>query len=294
MADIDSRPAGARVTTAMIGSTTGERPIAWTERETMLYAIGVGAGLGDPARELAFTTENSGGIALLAVPSFLTILTVGQRPPAMEGLDVGRFLHAEQRIELLRPLPPSGSGFVDTRIDAVQDKGAGAILTNVATLRGPDEDPAPIGSVRSSIFVRGAGGFGGPRGTPATHAFPYRAPDRRIEHVTRPEQPLLYRLSGDRHRLHSDPPFAEERGFERPIMHGLCTYGFACRALIEGAADGDPLRLRAMDGRFSKPVYPGDTLTTEIWLGDDGELVFRTLNGAGEPVIDRGAATVAR
>ena len=292
MADDDPRPAGARVTLDMIGSSTGDRPVAWTERETMLYAVGVGAGLGDPAQELGFTTENSGGIALQAVPSFLTILTVGQRPPAMEGLDIGRFLHAEQRIELLRPLPPAGTGFVETRIESLLDKGAGAILTNVATLRGGDEDPAPIGRVRSSIFIRGAGGFGGPRGTAGAQDVPDRPADARITHQTRPEQPLLYRLSGDRHRLHSDPPFAQERGFTGPIMHGLCTYGFACRALVAAAAGGDPLRLRAMEGRFSRPAYPGDTLTTEIWFGADGHLAFRTLDGSGQPVLDRGTAIV--
>ncbi|PXA85488.1 enoyl-CoA hydratase [Nostoc sp. 3335mG] len=278
----------------MVGSSSGACPVSWSERETMLYALGVGAGLGDPARELHFTTENSGGIALQAVPSFLTILTVGQKKPAaMAGLDVGRFLHAEQRIELFRPLPPAGCGVVETVIDQVVDKGAGsgAIITNVATLR-LEGDPEPIGRSRSSIFVRGAGGFGGQRGTAEPFAYPDRSPDIRIAYQTRAEQALLYRLSGDRHRLHSDPPFAQERGFSRPIMHGLCTYGIACRALVEGAAGGDPLRLKAMAGRFSRPAYPGDTLTTEIWI--DGEVAtFRTIDGAGETVFDRGTATIA-
>jgi acyl dehydratase len=290
----DARPEGALVSEAMVGSTSGALPVAWGERETMLYALGVGAGLGDPSRDLDLTTENSGGVTLRAVPSFLTILTVGQkRPPAMDGLDVGRFLHAEQRIELFRPLPPAGNGLVETVIESVVDKGAGsgAIITNVATLR-LEDDPAPIGQSRSSIFVRGAGGFEGPRGTASGFAFPDRAPDVRIVHQTRPEQALLYRLSGDRHRLHSDPPFAQDRGFERPIMHGLCTYGFACRALIEGAAGGDPLRLAAMEGRFSRPAYPGDTLTTEIWL-DGAAATFRALDGAGRTVLDRGLATIA-
>lgn len=292
MPEGDTRPQGARVTEAMVGSSSGPLPVAWSEREAMLYALGVGAGLGDPTRELHFTTENSGGVALQAVPSFLTILTVGQkRPPALDTLDVGRFLHAEQRIELLRPLPPAGRGLVETVIESVLDKGAGAIVTNVATLR-LEDDPAPIGRSRSSIFVRGAGGFGGPRGTATPFAYPDRTPDARIAGRTRPEQALLYRLSGDRHRLHSDPPFAQERGFTGPIVHGLCTYGFACRALVEGAAGGDPLRLKAMEGRFSKPAYPGDTLTTEIWI-DGAAVTFRTLDGAGATVFDRGTATIA-
>lgn len=293
MTGSQSRPADARVSIDMVGSTTGPRPVEWTERETMLYAIGVGAGLDDPARDLAFTTENSGGVTLSAVPSFVTILAVGRRPPALEHLDIGRFLHAEQQIEMLRPLPPSGRGTVETTVEAVLDKGAGAIITNVATLSDEALDGAPIARVRSSIFVRGGGGFGGQRGEAVADSRTDRAADRRICHQTRPEQALLYRLSGDRHRLHSDPLFAQERGFARPILHGLCTYGFACRALIDGAADRDPVRLRTMSARFSKPVYPGDTLTTELWFGDGGAVMFRTLDGAGETVLDRGVARLA-
>jgi acyl dehydratase len=111
-----------------------------------------------------------------------------------------------------------------------------------------------------------------------------------VTYETRPEQALIYRLSGDNHRLHSDPAFARERGFERPILHGLSTYGFACRAIVHGAAGGDAHRLRAMSGRFCKPVYPGDTLVTEIWFLTDGHLCFRTLDGSGDAVIDGGQA----
>lgn len=293
MANSDVRPEDARVTEAMVGSSTGDCPVFWSERETMLYALGIGAGLGDPANDRHLTTENSGGVTLRTVPSFLPILTVGQkRPPALAGLDVGRFLHAEQRIELFRALPPAGRGVVETRIASVLDKGTGAIITNEATLR-EEGDPQPIGRSRSSIFVRGAGGFGGSRGAIVPWALPGRAPDLRIPLATRPEQALIYRLSGDRHRLHSDPPFAEEHGFPRPIMHGLCTYGFACRALVQGLARGDPGRLRTMDGRFSRPAYPGDTLTTEIWLESETAALFRTVDSNGGIVLDRGTATVA-
>lgn len=292
MINVDTRPPGARVSTDLVGSTSGEHRVEWSERDTMLYALGVGAGLGDPERELNFTTENSGGIALKSLPGFLTILVVGRKPPALLPLDVGRFLHAEQGIELLRPLPPAGSGLLSTTIESVLDKGSGAIITTVSTLRDTDGDRAIIGRGRMSIFVRGAGGFGGPRGTAMLYTLPERVPDARIVHQTRPEQALLYRLSRDRHRLHSDPPFARERGFDRPIMHGLCTYGFACRALVEGAAKGDPDRLVAMDGRFRKPVYPGDTLTTEIWFGSAGDVQFRTLDGAGDAAIERGTAMI--
>ncbi|TVV76635.1 MaoC/PaaZ C-terminal domain-containing protein [Sphingomonas solaris] len=289
----DRRPAGARVTLDMIGSTSGDQPVAWDERATMLYALGVGAGLDAPAEDLALTTENSEGVALQALPSFLTIVTVGHKPPALEALDPGRFLHAEQRIELLRPLPPRGRGIVRTTVDSVLDKGEGAIVTSVSTLHGEGPGAPLIGRGTMSIFVRGGGGFGGPRGPGRPAAAPVRPADATIVHHSRPEQALLYRLSGDRHPLHSDPAFARARGFDRPILHGLCTYGFACRALVAGAAGGDPARLTQMAGRFRKPVYPGDTLTTHIWLDGGGAVRFETRDGAGDAGIEHGTAAIA-
>ena len=288
----DSHPTRARVSEAMIGSTTGDIAIAWNERDTMLYALGVGAGLGDPADELHFTTENSAGFCLQAVPSFVSVLAMQARPPALSLLDNSRFLHAEQRIDLAAPLPPAGAGIVVNTVERVLDKGSGAIVVNRATLRETDEGRV-IADVRSSIFVRGAGGFSGPRGDFDDWTLPDRPADATIEQATRVEQALLYRLSGDRHRLHSDPQFARAAGFERPILHGLCTYGIACRALVRGAAGGDPARLRGMNGRFRKPVMPGDTLTTQVWHGEGGTVQFRTLNGAGEVVLDRGTAVLA-
>lgn len=286
------RPEGARVTTAMVGSSTGKVAVRWTERDVMLYALGVGAGLGAPGEELHFTTENSGGVTLQVVPSFVSVLTMTARPPALSSLDSGRFLHAEQRFDLPDPLPASGEGIVENRVEQVLDKGSGAIIVNHAMLRSAD-DGRLLADVRSSIFVRGAGGFEGPRGDPAEWTLPDRPADAEVVQQTRVEQALLYRLSGDRHRLHSDPAFAREWGFDRPILHGLCTYGIACRALVSGAAGNDPTRLRGMDGRFRKPVMPGDTLTTQIWHAADGELKFLTRDGAGDIVIDRGAATLA-
>lgn len=228
---------------------------------------------------------------LQTIPSYASVLAMAARPPALLTLDDGRFLHAEQRIDLPGPLPTSGEGMVRNTVERVLDKGSGAIIVNRATLRAADDDRL-LAEVRSSIFVRGAGGFGGPRGDLRDWTLPERPADARIAQLTRVEQALLYRLSGDRHRLHSDPAFARAWGFDRPILHGLCTYGIACRALVKGVADGDPTRLRGMDGRFRKPVLPGDTLTTEIWLIDAGKAHFRTLDGDGEVVLDRGTATI--
>ncbi len=290
--DMDARMP-QKVSLGMVGSSSGAQLVRWDERDVMLYAIGIGAGLGAPARVLGFTTENSGGVTLRVISSFLTILAAKQRPPALQMLDEGQFLHGEQSIELSRPLPPSGQGFLRCEIDEVLDKGTGAIVSITATLRDDDAARTLIGRSRMRIFVRGAGGFGGPRGGVEIFQLPGRVSDARIVQQTRPEQALLYRLSGDRNPLHSDPAFATARGFEGPILHGLCTYGFACRALIETVCEGDPARLRAMDGRFRTPVYPGDTLTTEIWNEAGGAVMFQTIDGRGNVAIERGKAVIA-
>ena len=283
MDETDPRPVGVRVATAMIG---------WTERDTILYALGVGAGLGAPERDLQFTTENTGGVAHKAIPSFITVLNVGAPPPAMAQIDIGYMLHAEHSLELLSPLPPTGSAWIRNAIADIEDKGTGAIIHNTATLYADAQAQLPIARSNSSIFVRGGGGFGGPRRPSPPYALPSRAPDFSIVYETRPEQALLYRLSGDRHRLHSDPQFARDRGFPRPILHGLCTYGMACRALVEALCGGDVDRFAAMSGRFSRPVLPGQTLTTQIWREADGTAMFRMLNPAGEPVLERGTARI--
>lgn len=292
MAEADRRPEGARAGAAMIGSTSAAEPVAWDERDVMLYALGVGAGVGAPERELALTTENSRGVALAVLPSFLSTLMVGHSPPALAALDAARFLHAEQAVELFRPLPPTFRGWRRTVVEQVWDKGTDAIVTIAGTLSSDEAGADPLGRSRSSIFVRGAGGFGGTRGTSAPHRLPDRAPDCRVQLRTRPEQALLYRLSGDRNPLHSDPAHAIEHGFPRPILHGLCTYGVSCRALVLAAAGGRPDRVRAMAGRFRKPVFPGETLSTEIWA-DGEEVLFRTLDEAGAAVIEHGRATLS-
>ena len=284
------RPPGARVSADMVGSATPLNPVRWSERDAMLYALGVGAGLGDPERELHFTTENTGGVTLKAIPSYVTILAMSSQPPALAALDIGRFLHAEHAIEILRPLPPSGEGFVRNRVVAVEDKGSGAIVRSSATIYADESETIALARSSSAIFVRGGGGFGGPRPPSEAFALPGREADFTVVHQTRPEQALLYRLSGDRHRLHSDPEFARERDFPRPILHGLCTYGFACRALLASFADGQPERLASMQARFIRPVLPGESLTTQMWRDGGCRVLFRTFNAEGLPVLDRGIA----
>lgn len=294
MTNTDHRPVGARVTEQMVGSSTPLQAVTWEERDTILYALGVGASLGDAERELHFTTENTGGIELKAIPSFVTILAAAAPPPALAVLDIGRFLHAEQTLEMLQHLPPSGRGFVRNRVAAVEDRGSGAIIRNAATLYADANATIPVARSSASIFVRGGGGFGGPRPATAAIAFPDRSPDFTVIYQTRPEQALLYRLSGDRHRLHSDPAFARERDFPRPILHGLCTYGIACRALIEALAGDRTEGLASLKARFVGPVFPGESLATHIWQEDGGHAAFRMTNPAGDIVLDRGTARFVR
>jgi acyl dehydratase len=276
----------------MVGSSTPLKAISWDERDTILYALGVGAGLGDPESELHFTTENTSGITLKAIPTMLTTLAVAAPPPALSTLDIGRFLHAEQSVEFLHPLSSQGQGFICNRIASIEDKGSGAIIRNAATLFADEYGQNILARSSSSIYVRGAGGFGGPRPTSTPFIIPDRAPDFSIQQHTRPEQALLYRLSGDRHRLHSDPQFARARDFPRPILHGLCTYGFACRAVMTALLGAEPERLTGMQARFVKPVFPGDSLTTQIWLTDTSNAVFQMLNSVGERVLERGTITL--
>ncbi|MFC3172681.1 MaoC/PaaZ C-terminal domain-containing protein [Novosphingobium bradum] len=282
---------GEPVSMALLGQRTPALPVAWTDKDVMLYALSVGASQDDPFADLALTTENSRDTALAVLPSFLTVMRTGGRPAAVDRIRTDSLLHAEQHIEILAPIPPSGEGSAWVEVTAVLDKGTGALVTSTTTFQRPDGTVFARSS--GTLFVRGAGGFGGPRGTSATPAMPERAPDARVVHRTRPDQALLYRLNGDRNPLHSDPAQARLQGFERPILHGLCTFGFACRGLVTGAAGGDPARLRAMGGRFVKPVFPGEALATEIWQDQPGEVRFRVVDASGAPVFDRGSARIA-
>jgi len=268
---------------------------SWTERDVLLYALGVGAGVENPTgAELQFTTENSHDIDLAVLPTFVVLMGAG-----FHGVDIGTFnpamlVHGEQGITLHAPLPTSGTLIATPTVTGIYDKGSGALVAGETTA----VDKAtgePLFTSRMSAFIRGEGGFGGERG-PSGDApvVPERAPDEVVTYPTRIDQALLYRLSGDRNPLHSDPWFAAQAGFDRPILHGLCTYGFTGRALLHAVCDSDPARFGSMDARFSRPVMPGDTLTVQMWrLDDDRTVLLRTQNQAGDTVIDRGVFTLA-
>ena len=259
-----------------IGAVTEPKIYDWTERDTLLYALGVGAGTGD----LAYTTENSHDIPQQVLPTFAVICCMGfAAAPLVGSFNWGMLLHGSQEIRLSAPLPASGSLSVVAEVADIQDKGAGKNAIIILRARGTDPATgAQVAETLTTLVIRGDGGFGGQPGQrAAAPEFPDREPDARIALPTRDDQALIYRLSGDRNPLHSDPWFAREMaGFPTPILHGLCTYGVAGRALLAELAGGQAARLTAVAARFSAPVFPGETLTTSIWRTESGRAVYRT------------------
>ncbi|MCG8589357.1 MAG: enoyl-CoA hydratase [Proteobacteria bacterium] len=267
-----------------VGATGGPVERQWTSKDTLLYALGVGAGVD----ELQFTTEKNQQV----LPTFAVIVGGGGAPMNKIGsFNPAMLVHGEQAIELEGPIPAEGRVKTSGRIAGIYDKGKGAVI--VTESESVDaETGAPRFRTRSSVFIRGEGGFGGERGpSSAGDGPPDRAPDHECRYATRPDQALLYRLSGDRNPLHSDPEFARRGGFDRPILHGLCTYGFTGRALLHTLCGGDPTRFRSMAGRFSKPVLPGQELTVRMWV--DGQSARFQTCVEGVPVIDQGRFTFA-
>lgn len=265
----------------------------YERRDTMLYALGLGLGA-DPLdrAQLRFVYEDG----LKALPSMC--VTLGYpgfwlSDPAT-GADWKKLLHGEQGVEIFKPLPVSGTVVGRTRVVDVIDKGAGKgalVLTERDVV--DQASGEMLARLTSTTFLRGDGGFGGPSGpTPAPHRLPERAPDLSVAMPTLPQAALIYRLSGDYNPLHADPDIARGVGFERPILHGLCTFGIASYAVLIGAADGDPDRLASLNVRFTAPVYPGETIVTEIWT--DGSIVsFRSrVKERDLVVLNNGRATL--
>lgn len=243
----------------------------YDEKDTILYALGIGMAQ-DPLNfsELPFVYEKD----LRVVPTMSAILSTGTGKIIEEGeVNFAMLLHGEQRLQVHRPLPPSASIRTSARCLSVIDKGVGrGALLNIECTIADGSCNDLYATMVSTLFCRGDGGFGGPtQGALIAHQVPTRAPDKQVALSTRPDQALLYRLSGDRNPLHCDLQIARLAGFERPILHGLCTYGFACRAALQAYCDYDTGRIRAFDVRFASPVYPGETIVTRMWK--DGPVV---------------------
>jgi acyl dehydratase len=259
-----------------VGATTDPVLFEWTDRDTLLYALGVGAG----TQDLSLTTENSHGITQQVLPTYAVICCPAFGAAGMIGkFNWAMLLHGSQGVRLHAPLPPAGKLSVVSEVADIQDKGEGKNAVIFLRARGSDPDSGDLVAETLTTFViRGAGGFGGAPGQrPAAPEIPGREPDARVAMPTREDQALIYRLSGDRNPLHSDPWFAKElAGFPKPIMHGLCTYGFAGRALVAELGEGDVGAITSIAARFSAPLFPGETLTTSIWRTEAGQAVFRT------------------
>jgi len=268
-----------------VGQTGGPVRRTWDSKDALLYAVGVGAG----TEELAFTTENTKDTPQQVLPTFAVIVGMGGIPfDKIGSFNPAMLVHGEQRIELFGPLPVNGDVEITGRVANIWDKGKGAVVE--MECESVDPDGKPLMKTMMSAFIRGEGGWGGERGPSTSFELPDREPDHQVTYQTREDQALTYRLSGDRNPLHSDPSFAKLGGFDRPILHGLCTYGFTGRALLHTLCGGDPAKFKSMYGRFSKPVLPGDELTISMWV-DGNECLFQTKNQNGDVVIDQGRFT---
>jgi acyl dehydratase len=272
----------------LVGASLDPVRHAYTWRDTVIYALGVGARIG----ELDYLYEGRGPRVLptfAAVPSFRSLIDVVSRL----GANPMAILHGEQTVRLARPIPPSGELVTRAEVTGIHDKGKGALVVVVA--RTSDGSGEPLFENEFSLFVRGEGGFGGSRGPEPRQAEPPagKPPDFTETQATTPEQAALYRLSGDLNPLHIAPEAARVGGFDRPILHGLCTYGFAGRALVQHACGGDAARLKSFAARFSGVVFPGDKLTTCGWQSEPGRWVVQVATQEGKVVLSHAAAEVA-
>ena len=288
----------------ILDQATAARTFTYGDKDVMLYALGVGMSH-DPMdeRELVFTYEKD----LKVIPTAATVLASGlgraarggaaaaqkpgHRPSVINYLMV---VHGEQKVELHRPLPASGTFTAQGRTVAAYDKGKdkGAVIVNETVWT--NEAGEKVATLTGSTFARGDGGFGGPsEGQPEPHAIPDRKPDLSVDIPTREDQALLYRLNGDRNPLHSDPDSARRSGFPRPILHGLCTYGITCRAVLQAITGYDPDQILSHQARFSAPVFPGDTITVDLWK-DGGVISFEARVKARDATVIRNGKTVLR
>lgn len=277
---------------ALMGTRMADKPTDYGEKDTMLYALGIGFGCNpQDEAELPFVFE---GRSLRTVPTMASILTPGDLL-ADCAWDYSRIVLGEQKLELYRPLPAAGRLLTDSRVVAVVDKGpkTGALIRVESEVRMARDDTA-LATVVSTVVARGDGGFGGPSDSgPAPHELPKREPDMACDLATRPEQALLFRLCRDLNPLHADPALARRVGFDNPILHGLATYGIACRAILKTICNYDHTLIAGFDARFTAVVYPGETITTEMWQ-DRNIVSFRCLvNERGAVVIDNGKCTLS-
>lgn len=266
---------------------------SWTSSDIQLYHLGLGAGA-DPMdqRELRYLIDDTPQV----LPTFGNVASSFHMtaPPAVQfpGIDIelSKVLHASEAVSVPGPIPTSGSAKSVQRFTEIWDKGKAAVIVSETTVT----DPAGtvLWTTKRSIFARGEGGFGGERGPSTSVEMPDRAPDLEVALPTLPQQALLYRLCGDRNPLHSDPAFAAAAGFDRPILHGLCTYGIGCKAIVDNLLDGDASRVASYGARFAGVVIPGETLRANIWKDDGRFIGILTAPSRGNTVVLSGVELV--
>ncbi|MBZ9603047.1 MaoC family dehydratase [Phyllobacterium chamaecytisi] len=272
--------------------TVGQRH-SYGDRDVILYALAIGMGA-DPTneKELAFVNEAAAqSRPLKVVPTFASV-AAGFAEPGKLNLDSIAF-DGERDITFHNTFPAAADIIADSSVVGVYDKGRdkGAVIRFQSVLKNSGGEP--LATLITSYFAAGDGGFGGPNNQPKPHQIPTRKPDRIIEVSTRPDQGLIYRLCGDRHPLHSDPEYAKSMGFARPILHGMCTYGITCRAILQTYADYDPSSFLRHAARFSAPVYPGDVITLEMWK-DGNAISFEAKVKARDVTVVKNGLTVLR
>jgi acyl dehydratase len=279
-----------------VGQSLGTLEAAWDKDDVILYHLGLGAGAAaTDERELEYVYEKN----LKVLPSFAVV--AGSRKPLggtrrgfnqIEGLEfnLAQLLHGEQEIEIHQPLPTEARIRSESRVAAIYDKGKAAL----AILEGETSDDAgkPLFTTRSSLFIRGEGGFGGESGPKVGNQPPERAADAVVESATLPQQALLYRLNGDKNPLHADPEFAKLAGFDVPIIHGLCSYGIACKAVVDHALDGETAKVARYQARFAGVAFPGETYLTSYWKEGNTIYLEARSKERDAPIITNAAITI--
>lgn len=270
-----------------VGAEVGTQEFSWTSSDVLLYHLAVGAGsrtgdhLSPAALRWTLDAAGSDGPGLQVLPSFAVVAPSfhATEPPRLNlpGCDINlsQVVHGAQEVRVNGPLPTSGSARLTTRITDVWDKGKAAVIWQEGVATGPDA--SELWRVRSSIFVKGEGGWGGDRGESTAVVVPDRAPDAATTYAVTPQQAMLYRLCGDRNPLHADPAFAKAAGFPAPILHGLCTYGIVLREVIDLLLDGDAAAVGGFRAKFAGVVFPGETLAISAWEEPEGIVVTATV-----------------
>ncbi|WP_433872976.1 MaoC/PaaZ C-terminal domain-containing protein [Saccharopolyspora sp. CA-218241] len=284
--------------TAALAAEPTSREVRWTSRDVLLYHLSLGAGRhAATGPELGYTYERD----LRVLPTFAMV--AGQGPSAGDGpapglslpgidVDLHRLLHAGQELAVHRPIPPAGTAVVTSRVAELWDKGKAALIVQEQRATA---DGDPLWTTTTRIWARGEGGFGGDPGPASPQPAPDRPADLVLDTPTTADQALLYRLNGDLNPLHVDPEFAASAGFDRPILHGLASYGIVAKAVVDGALDGDVTRLAGLSVRFARPVFPGGTIRTSLWWQHPGLALVATCPEQDEaPVLTHATATIRR